>query len=134
MSNLVRVIRLDAPELECRICECPVTAGAGGFSIPMYEDLVVPNDWKEEWGGFPACAACYEAQLDMRYPMTVEQFKAYRGLKGARGELRQWLESLEYEQHEALQFGGWVPMDDADEHPISLGLVRRLLKESESGG
>jgi hypothetical protein len=47
---------------ECCICGCDVVLRTFGpnYGIAMYEGIPVPNEWTYEWGGFPACKACFD--------------------------------------------------------------------------
>jgi len=63
----VFVIHLWPPEMFCGVCDAPVF-GLGGFGVPMWEGMVLPNDWPDEWGGFPACRPCYDWQQTLTKP------------------------------------------------------------------
>ena len=67
----VLVIDLQDFWTECAICDerCPRRQG-----IPMYEDIVLPNDWTGEWYGRPACVRCYLVQLKLTKPMVAADF------------------------------------------------------------
>ena len=68
----VTVIDLFPPVATCCIC------GDGSLKsgIPMYEDMVLPNDWQGEWGGQPACDRCRELQGTLTEPMPDWEFRA----------------------------------------------------------
>lgn len=57
---------------ECAVCG----ADSHRSGIPMYEDLVLPNDWSGEWGGRPACERCRIAQEEITEPVTLAEFRA----------------------------------------------------------
>ena len=59
-------------------CICGETSHKSG--IPVYEDLVLPNDWQGEWGGQPACDTCRELQGMLKEPMSESAFKKLRGV------------------------------------------------------
>jgi hypothetical protein len=46
--------------------------------IPMYEDLVLPNDWQGEWGGKPACELCRRLQGELTEPVRDDEFLRMR--------------------------------------------------------
>jgi len=54
--------------------------GCGGdatglnHGIPVYEDLVLHNDYQGELGGAPACQDCFDVQSKMAKPMTRAAF------------------------------------------------------------
>ena len=56
---------------ECRICGD--TSYRSG--IPMYEGMVLPNDWVGEWGGQPACERCRLAQEALTLPIELHEFR-----------------------------------------------------------
>jgi len=31
-----------------------------GYSLPMYEGVVVPDDYEGDWAGFECCYECYQ--------------------------------------------------------------------------
>lgn len=84
----ILVIRMWPRDTECRLCGVPLVEPR--YGVPMYEDLVLPNDtshihfgdyirgWDGEWGGFDACERCYEAQGRLIAPMTEAEFLRFR--------------------------------------------------------
>lgn len=71
------VIQLFPRESECRACGAYLVNP--GYAIPIYEDLVLPNDWAGKWAGSDACRRCYEAQQALRDPTQIREFaKAQR--------------------------------------------------------
>jgi hypothetical protein len=72
-GDQIKIIELWPPEFLCGICE--VTCGAG-YSVPIYEDEIVPDDYKGEWGGMPVCPTCFfiARGIRERYPnQTIPQ-------------------------------------------------------------
>lgn len=65
------IIDLWSPLVDCHICNEP----AHKKGIPIYEGLVLPDNWDGEWGGVPACDACFEKQQRLSGPVTFHQFK-----------------------------------------------------------
>ena len=63
----------------CVICDGPPSPLHG---VPVYEDLILPNDWPGEWGGMPACLKCFAIQALITEPLTVSEFRA-RFIHGA---------------------------------------------------
>jgi hypothetical protein len=66
---------------ECTICgeEC-----LHRYGLAIYEDLVVPDHYEGEWGGAPACLACYELASEMQSErpgqfLTFTEIKARMG-------------------------------------------------------
>lgn len=56
---------------ECHICgKTSVNKG-----IPIYEGLVLPNEWEGEWGGVPACDKCHKEQNRLTQPINIETFR-----------------------------------------------------------
>lgn len=53
----ITYINMQPRDRQCVVCGNPATPGYG---VPMFEDRLVPNNWKGAWGGFPACRDCYE--------------------------------------------------------------------------
>jgi len=80
--NSVAVIDLWPIVEDCCICGAPSRKSG----IPMYEDLILPNDWDGEWGGKPACDACRYLQSLLREPVTEAEFKRIRGCLIPNGE------------------------------------------------
>ena len=70
----VTVIELFPRESECFACGTLLVGARLG--IPVYEDLVLPNDWTGEWFGHDACARCYEAQQSVTQPTRCVDFLA----------------------------------------------------------
>jgi hypothetical protein len=52
----VVVINLTPHGIDCHVCDEEDNAGHG---IPIYEDVIVPDDYTGEWGGVPVCLRCY---------------------------------------------------------------------------
>jgi len=48
-----------------------VCGGEATEGIPVYEDLVLPDDWEGEWFGADACAACARLQHQLTEPIPV---------------------------------------------------------------
>jgi hypothetical protein len=55
---------------ECCVCGLKVTMRYG---LPMYEDQILPADWKGPWAGFTACQGCYERFSGIDRPMSVSE-------------------------------------------------------------
>jgi hypothetical protein len=53
----------------CRMRESDPLMG-----IPVYEDLVLPNDWPGEWGGVPACPECFNKQNALGEAVALSEF------------------------------------------------------------
>lgn len=69
----VIVINMWEPCGDCVVCgEVSFRSG-----IPMYEDMVLHNDYEGEWGGQPACDRCREFQGLLTEPMELERFQAF---------------------------------------------------------
>lgn len=79
MSASVLVIDMQAITEDCRVC------GSLSFKkgIPMYEDMVLHNDYAGEWFGQPACDQCFALQSLLTEPMSLDEFKKIRGIKAA---------------------------------------------------
>lgn len=50
--------------------------------IPVYEDLILHNDYQGDWGGQPACDNCFAAQESLDKPMPLGRFIAYAAIYG----------------------------------------------------
>ena len=70
--SYVKVIDLWPVETDCWACGKHLIGNE--FSIPIYEDLVLPNSWQGEWGGVEACPSCFDLQQTLTVPMTVKAF------------------------------------------------------------
>jgi hypothetical protein len=75
--GFVHVIDLWPIESNCGACGTRLVNARHG--IPVYEDLVLPNDWQGEWGGNDACLPCYAAQQALAEPVTRRQLVEMRG-------------------------------------------------------
>lgn len=62
------MIRLDAPESECAVCDRPSDCSV---SVPMFEGDVLPNSWEREWAGFDVCLPCFAVQNLISEPMLA---------------------------------------------------------------
>ena len=82
-------IDLSPFEFECHICdcECSVPHHKTSYGVAGYEDLAVPDDYKEEWGGFPVCERCYfvERGLRAKYPCEMIPFATIRAISVGSG-------------------------------------------------
>jgi hypothetical protein len=70
----VETIRMQAMPCDCWVCGSPEATGSN-MGIPVYEDLILPNDWQGEWGGAPACPKCFEKQSRLTEPMPLADFQ-----------------------------------------------------------
>jgi hypothetical protein len=68
-------IRMQSLPADCWVCGSPDATGLD-CGIPIYEDLILPNDWQGEWGGAPACPQCFELQNRLTEPLTRKAFLA----------------------------------------------------------
>ena len=50
-------IELWEPEMPCALCGNPADLG---YSVPMYEGIIVDEELTDNWAGFPVCETCYE--------------------------------------------------------------------------
>jgi hypothetical protein len=66
------VISMQALPADCWVCGEDATGRDCG--IPVYEDMVLPNKWRGEWGGVPACRRCFERQSKLLQPMHQIEF------------------------------------------------------------
>lgn len=63
-------------DLDYIVAECVICGDVSDrMGIPVYEDLVLPNDWPGEHGGAPACERCMKLQWTLTKPMTFFQFR-----------------------------------------------------------
>lgn len=77
MSERILVVDLNARPSECGVCGVglpDVGYTSGGIGVPMYEDLVLPNDWEGEWFGTDACPRCYALQSAIDKPVPAHLF------------------------------------------------------------
>lgn len=54
---------------------CGENASGRQCGIPVYEDMILPNDWQGEWGGAPACRECFLLQSTLIEPMARAKFR-----------------------------------------------------------
>jgi hypothetical protein len=59
---------------DCHVCGKEVT----DKGIPVWEDFVVHNEWRGEWGGVPACEGCYWKQQQLIKPVSFYEFERLR--------------------------------------------------------
>jgi len=43
--------------------------------IPVYEDIILPNDWEGEWFGQTACLECFKAQNKLTRPVLQRNLR-----------------------------------------------------------
>lgn len=67
-------IRLYPRETECICCGDLLVDCRQG--VPMYEGMVLPNDWEGEWYGFDSCSDCFEAQGRLTRPVYAGDLAA----------------------------------------------------------
>lgn len=48
------------------------------LGIPVYEDMVLPNDWPGEWFGVDACRGCFARQLSLSSPLLYTELRSSR--------------------------------------------------------
>ncbi len=77
-------VNLNYREDRCCICGMLTSTRQG---VPMYEDIVLPNDWDGEWYGRTACLPCFELQGEITkwLPMTAHEFVKIRGVSAEAG-------------------------------------------------
>ena len=66
------IIQLDARIAVCHVCEAESPPHWG---IPIFEGMVLPNDWTGDWGGVDACTQCWTRQGALTAPMTLQAFR-----------------------------------------------------------
>lgn len=68
----VLIINMNEHPVECFVCgeSAPSTLG-----IPIYEDIILHNDWDGEWFGQSACQRCFNLQNELNKPMGLDQFR-----------------------------------------------------------
>lgn len=83
------VIDLSPHEVSCVVCGV-ITDDSHG--IPMYEDLVLPDDWTGEWFGQPACRRCHAAQSRLSNFMSIRLFgiKLLQNWRSQKPAWRRW--------------------------------------------
>ena len=69
----IQVIRLNDRVAIC--CCCGAESPPPHWGIPIYEDVMLPNDWPEEWAGMDACEACWPRQGQLSAPVTRWAFR-----------------------------------------------------------
>lgn len=70
-SDEVLLIQMRDFSTECWVCG---EACTHDYGIPVWEDLVLPNDHRGEWGGVSACRECYDQQQKLLQPMNQIEF------------------------------------------------------------
>ncbi len=68
----VLVINLNERWADCVVCQEP----SFDCGIPMYEDIILPNDWTGEWFGQPACPQCFRLQSLLNKPICFNEFRS----------------------------------------------------------
>lgn len=68
--SCIRVIELWPITDFCCVCGDEVVIE---FGLAMYEDLIVPIDWPDEWGGFTACQQCHAMFTGVTAPLSVHE-------------------------------------------------------------
>jgi hypothetical protein len=59
----ILLLELWPARTNCVICgtECGLEYG-----LAVYEDLIVPDDYRGEWGGAPACRRCFDLAAEIQ--------------------------------------------------------------------
>lgn len=67
MMPSIAIIDLTCYEFDCTICDVHVSVPQSSrtHGIARYEDEVVPDHYKGEWGGAPVCTRCYWIERGM---------------------------------------------------------------------
>jgi hypothetical protein len=83
MSRLT-LIDLSPIPMTCIICDAEFVSSRSEntYGVARYEDDVVPDDYKGEWGGAPACPTCYwvERGLHAAQPSAFIPFATIRNI------------------------------------------------------
>lgn len=61
----------------CDCWACGADATGLNLGIPIYENLILPNDYEGEWIGVSACRTCFERQMRLTRPMSLARFLIY---------------------------------------------------------
>ena len=64
-------INLAPRETECIVCDAPLTDCRQG--VPVYEDMLLPNDHEGDWAGFDACPPCFAFQNALTKPISLDR-------------------------------------------------------------
>lgn len=64
------IINLNKHYVDCYVCSKPTIPKYG---IPMYEDIVLPNDWDGEWFGQTVCRRCFSIQEQLKKPVCMDK-------------------------------------------------------------
>lgn len=77
---MITVTDLNIIPLQCVICEeeWEQPRSAPSYGVARYEDEVVPDNWKGDWGGSPVCGSCFRAERKLRdkYPDVHLTFRS----------------------------------------------------------
>jgi len=72
----IEIIRLDEIYEDCYVCGRYVRCRQG---LPVYQEHILPNKWKDEWAGVIVCPFCYELFKEIDSPIDV--YKAVKMLQ-----------------------------------------------------
>jgi len=67
-TDRITVIELWPATDNCCVCDEEVLMRYG---LAMYEDLLVPDGWQGEWGGFTACRRCYDTFTGIKEAISI---------------------------------------------------------------
>lgn len=65
------VVDFQSHTAPCIMCDRETPKRLG---IPMWNGMVLPNDWAGDWVGFTACPRCFYEQHQLTRPMEVCDF------------------------------------------------------------
>lgn len=82
MASVITVINLNPHDVKCHLCDAACEYRQG---VPIYEGMIVPDDYQGEWGGVPTCQRCYYLVrgLQAEHPGKLIPFSEVRKLVDA---------------------------------------------------
>lgn len=79
----ITLVNLSPMWAECWLCGVEVMMSSGGQGVPVYEDLLLHNDYQGAWGGSTACKRCFDFQGRLTAPMPRHEARRALGLDAA---------------------------------------------------
>lgn len=76
MDAPILLIRMQSPGYESDM-PCPGCGGRASpfHGLPVFNGDIMSNDWPGEWGGAPACEACFEKHLRGELPTADRLYR-----------------------------------------------------------